>query len=109
MWIFSKCGLVQTLQYGDLWPRYVVSINIACFDLCCKGLREKEAKKCDMHNCCNATKEMPLLHSQLRAGSWRAGTPQDVGVCTIFFDKLKITAKNWFGIVSEWPDRKSVV
>lgn len=44
MWIFSKCGLVQTLQYGDLWPRYVVSINTACFDLCCKGLREKEAK-----------------------------------------------------------------
>lgn len=49
-----------------------------------------------MHSCWNPTKEMPLLHSQLRAGSWRAGTPQDGGVYTIFFNKLKITAREEF-------------
>lgn len=78
----------DTSGYGDLWPRYVVSINVACFDLCCKGWGVKEAKSVTC-----TTVVMPLLHSQLRAGSWRAGTPQHAGICTISLDKLKITAQ----------------
>lgn len=103
VWIFSKCGRVthtasaDTSECGDLWPRDVVSMNTAGFDLCCKGLGEKEAKSVTMHKCCNPTEEMPLLHGQLRAGP-----PQQGGVYTVFSNKLEITAEGAFAWNCIW-------
>lgn len=80
MGIFSKCGRVthtpsaDTSGCGDLWPRYVVSINIACFDLCCKGSGEKEAQSVTMHKKKNAPTTQPAeswqLESRDTSGCW---------------------------------------